>query len=163
MSRLVRRHGHDTLSACKLREDLQTLVSDDGEAFLSYRVEHGVLLVSDDPVGPETALRGLIRSLTAFAPERGLRIGAVGASAELSELARGAGLHALSLGDEAIVDTAGFCLQGGEIKKVRQAVHRLARAGFTAELRRLGTLEPDELAELEAISSSPPTAGRRCR
>jgi lysyl-tRNA synthetase class 2 len=150
--RLVRRHGHDTLSAFKLREDLQTLVAQDGRAFLSYRVERGVLLVSGDPVGPDDALPELIGSLTAFAAERGLRIGAVGATEAFAALARDAGLRALYLGDEAIVATAGFSLEGRPIKKVRQAVNRLERSGFGVELRSLGALTPAEREALEAIS-----------
>jgi lysyl-tRNA synthetase class 2 len=149
---LLRRHGHDTLSAFKLREDLQTLFADDRQAFLSYRIKHGVLLVSGDPVGPDTALPGLIRSLTDFTAERGLRIGAVGASEAFSSLAHDAGLHALYLGDEAIVATTGFSLEGRPIKKVRQAVNRLERSGFSAELRRLGSLTETERRELEAVS-----------
>src|SRR4051812_4788183 len=49
---LVRRHGDDTLSFFKLRDDKHYLFSSDGRAFAGYRVENGVLLVSGDPVGP---------------------------------------------------------------------------------------------------------------
>jgi lysyl-tRNA synthetase class 2 len=150
--RLVRQYGHDTLSAFKLRADVQTLVSDDGRAFLSYRVEHGVLLVSGDPVGAPDALGGVLRKACAHAAARGLRIGVVGASVAFAELAREAGLHALYLGDEAIVATAGFSLEGKPIKKVRQAVNRLMREGYDCELRLVGSLAADELAELESVS-----------
>ena len=62
------------------------------------------------------------------------------------------GCAALYLGDEAIVETASFTLEGKPIKKVRQAVNRLVRAGYRSELCTLGDLEPGELAELEAVS-----------
>ena len=150
--RLVREHGHDTLSAFKLRSDLQALVSEDARAFLSYRVESGVLLVSGDPVGPADALPALVRELCAFAAARGLRVGVVGASESFSALARTAGLRPLYLGDEAIVATAGFSLEGKRIKKIRQAVNRLVREGYRAEAHLLGDLDPDALAELEGVS-----------
>ncbi|MEO8687580.1 MAG: phosphatidylglycerol lysyltransferase domain-containing protein [Solirubrobacteraceae bacterium] len=150
--RLVRQHGRDTLSAFKLREDLQTLISQDARAFLSYRVESGVLLVSGDPVGPEDALPALVRELRDFAATRGLRVGAVGASEEFTALGRDAGLRSLYLGDEAIVPTAGFSLEGKPIKKVRQAVNRLAREGYGAEACVLGQLGAAELVELEDVS-----------
>jgi lysyl-tRNA synthetase class 2 len=151
---LVRRYGDDTLSAFKLRGDVQTLVSADGRAFLSYRVEHGVLLVSGDPVGACDALPGLLRETCAYAAAHDLRIGAVGASEAFVSLARAAaGLHALYLGDEAIVATAGFSLEGRPIKKVRQAVCRLERAEYRCELRHVGDLDAAELAELEAVSA----------
>jgi lysyl-tRNA synthetase, class II len=48
---LVRRHGANTLAYFKLRHDQHYLFGPDGSAFLGYRVEAGVLLVSGDPVG----------------------------------------------------------------------------------------------------------------
>jgi lysyl-tRNA synthetase class 2 len=150
--RLVREHGHDTLSAFKLRPDLDTLVSLDRRAFVSYRVQSGVLLISGDPVGAEDAVPGLVRETCAYAAERGLRVGAVGASDAFAALARDAGLRALYLGDEAIVATAGFSLEGKPIKKIRQAVNRLVREGYCSELRLVGDLGTAELAELEAVS-----------
>ena len=149
---LVHEHGHDTLSAFKLRGDLSTLFGSDRRAFLSYRVRSGVLMLSGDPVGPADALPALVRELCAFASEQGLRVGAVGASAGFAALAAEAGLRAMYLGDEAIVHTSSFTLEGKPIKKVRQAVNRLVREGYTSELRTLGDLEAGELAELEAVS-----------
>jgi lysyl-tRNA synthetase class 2 len=149
---LVREHGHDTLSAFKLRGDLSVLYARDGRAFASYRVQSGVLMLSGDPIGPDDALPALMRELSAFAAERGLRVGAIGASAGFAELAAEAGLRALYLGDEAIVATSSFTLEGKPIKKVRQAVNRLVREGYTSEVRVLGDLEAGELAELEAVS-----------
>ena len=51
---LVRAHGHDTLSFFKLRGDKQYFFSEDRAAFVGYRIENGVLLLSGDPVGPRT-------------------------------------------------------------------------------------------------------------
>ena len=42
------------------------------------------------------------------------------------------GLHALYHGDEAVVETAAFSLEGRAIRKVRQSVHRLEEAGSSA-------------------------------
>lgn len=150
---LVRAHGHDTLSFFKLRGDVQSLFSPDGRAFLSYRVRNGVLVVSGDPVGAPDAVPALLRRAGEFAAERGLRVTVIGASEECAAIARRAGLHSLYLGDEAIVDTAGFSLEGRRIKKVRQAVHRLQREGYRAELRRAGDLTAAELDELDAVSA----------
>ncbi len=150
--RLVREHGYDTLSAFKLRGDLSTLVAQDRRAFVSYRVQSGVLMLSGDPIGPDDALPALVRELSTFAAERGLRVGAIGASAGFAALAAEAGLRALYLGDEAIVATSSFTLEGKPIKKVRQAVNRLVREGFTSEVRALGELDAGELDELEAVS-----------
>ena len=68
----------------------------------------------------------------------GLRVGGVGASAALVERWREAGLRSLYIGDEAIVDTRAFSLDGRSIRKVRQSVKRLGSAGFTASVEAVG-------------------------
>jgi lysyl-tRNA synthetase class 2 len=150
---LVERHGSDTLSFFKLRTDKHHFFDSSGGAFLGYRIEAGVLLVSGDPVGPRTALPGLLRELCGFAEARGLAIGVVGASEEFAALADSAGLSSFYIGDEAIVDLPGFSLEGRSIRKVRQAVNRTRKAGFTAALQRMGDLSEAELRELEEVSA----------
>jgi lysyl-tRNA synthetase, class II len=151
--RLVRRHGSDTLAYFKLRRDEHYLFGPDRRAFLGYRVESGVLLVSGDPVGPDDAVPPLLRELSAFAETRGLRIAALGAGARMRPLWEQLGLRALYLGDEAVVETAGFSLEGRAIRKVRQSVSRLEKRGYRAELREVAALEPAALAELERVSA----------
>ncbi len=150
---LVRRHGSDTLAFFKLRRDLRYLFADDGSSFLGYRIEGPVMLVAGDPVGPPESLPGLVRDACAFAELHGLRIAALGASERLLPLWRDAGLRTLYVGDEAIVDTRGFSLDGRAIRKVRQSVSRLEKAGYRAELHDLDELSDDALAELERISA----------
>jgi lysyl-tRNA synthetase class 2 len=58
------------------------------------------------------------------------------------------------LGDEAVVETGSFSLEGRPIRKVRQSVTRLEKQGYTAELCQLGELCDAELGELEAVSRS---------
>jgi len=149
---VVRRHGRDTLAGFKLRDDLEYLFSPDRRAFLGYRVEGRVLLVSGDAVGPDDALPALIAEAQAFADGHGLKIGAVGASGCAVEPWRAAGFRSLYLGDEAIVETKSFSLEGRAIRKVRQSVTRLGGAGFTASVEPVAHLTRPALAELEAIS-----------
>jgi lysyl-tRNA synthetase, class II len=149
---LVRRHGSDTLAYFKLRRDKYYLFSPDRSAFVGYRVENGVLLVSGDPVGPDTALPALMRELSDFAERRALKIAALGVSERLRPLFEQLGLRSLYIGDEAIVDTGAFSLEGRAIRKVRQSVSRLEKAGFAVEIREVSTLDVSTLAELERVS-----------
>jgi lysyl-tRNA synthetase class 2 len=148
---LVREHGSDTLSFFKLRGDKHYFFSEDQRAFVGYRIENGVLLLSGDPVGPEDAIRPLLAQLGAFSTGRGLKLGAVGASERICPLYERMGLHTLYLGDEAIVDLTKFSLQGRPIRKVRQSVTRLQKAGYEAELHDLETLDRDTIAEIETV------------
>jgi lysyl-tRNA synthetase class 2 len=148
----VRRHGRDSLSFFKLRGDAAYLFDDDGTAFLAYRVEGRVLVVSGDPVGPEEAIPGLVRDLFALAEEHGLRVCVLGAGEALLPVYRAAGLRAMYIGDEALVDTDAFSLEGRPIRKVRQSVTRLEKAGYRITVEEVGDLGPGELAELERVS-----------
>jgi lysyl-tRNA synthetase class 2 len=67
-------------------------------------------------------------------------------------VARDAGLHGVYLGDEALLDTGVMPLEGKQRKTLRKAVRRVARNGFTAELRTAVSLDPGTLGALEAVS-----------
>jgi lysyl-tRNA synthetase class 2 len=149
---VVREHGRDTLAFFKLRQDSHYHFNQDRSAFLGYRVANGVMLIAGDPVGSEAALPDLVREACAQAEVRGLRVAALGASRSLLPVYRQAGLRTLYLGDEAIVDTESFSLEGRWIRKVRQSVTRLQAAGYSAELRDYEDLDEAELAEMQDVS-----------
>jgi lysyl-tRNA synthetase class 2 len=150
---LVHEHGRDTLAFFKLRLDAQYHFADDRRAFLGYRVANRVMLAAGDPVGSKDAVPGLVRDACAFAELRGLRFAALGASAELLPIYQRAGLRSIYIGDEAIVETSRFSLEGRAIRKVRQSVSRLETAGFSAEIHDFETLDDETLHELERVSS----------
>jgi lysyl-tRNA synthetase class 2 len=57
------------------------------------------------------------------------------------------------VGDEAIVDTSTFSLEGRSIRKVRQSVSRLESAGYEAALVPESELDDATTAELEHVSA----------
>jgi lysyl-tRNA synthetase class 2 len=148
---LVRAHGRDTLSFFKLRRDKLYFFNETSDAFVGYRVEAGVMLLSGDPVGPVQAFPELLRQVRAFARSRGLRLGAIGVSEALVPLYAELGCRTRYLGDEAVIDLPAFSLEGRSIRKVRQSVHRLQRAGYRAHLCGLGELLPEEIEQLERV------------
>ncbi|HEX7084130.1 MAG TPA: phosphatidylglycerol lysyltransferase domain-containing protein [Gaiellaceae bacterium] len=148
---LVRAWGSDTLAPFVLRRDKAYFFGGDERAFLAYRVVHGVAIVSGDPIGPPELLPALVDAFVRHARERAWRVAVLGASERHLDLYRAHGLHALYHGDEAIVETASFSLEGRPIRKVRQSVHRLQAAGYTVRLLAPGELDGARRAELEAI------------
>jgi lysyl-tRNA synthetase, class II len=62
------------------------------------------------------------------------------------------GLRALYHGDEAIVDTDAFSLNGRAIRKVRQSAHRLERLGYRVTLRRPSEISSELRAELAHVA-----------
>lgn len=151
---LVRAYGTDTLSFFKLRHDAHHLFAPDERAFAGYRVKNRVMLVSGDPVGAPDAMPALVARIVTFAEEHALRLAAVGAGSAMVALWEQAGLRATYLGDEAIIQTSAFTLAGHAMKKVRQAVNRVGRAGYTFELCRLEALDGATLDRLEEVSAA---------
>jgi lysyl-tRNA synthetase, class II len=145
---LVRLHGSDTLAYFKLRRDKHYLFTPDRRAFLGYRVESAVVVVSGEPVGPDDALADLLEELAAFAARRGLRVAAVGVSEKTKSRFEQLGLRSLYIGDEAIVDTATFSLEGRGVRKLRQSVARLDRHEYSCELVSPAALGEETLREL---------------
>ena len=150
-SDLVRAHGADTLAFFKLRADGHYVFSEDRRAFVGYAIENGVLLLSGDPVGAPDALPGLLQQVREFADARGLKLGALGASEKLCPLYGELGLRAIYLGDEAVVELDRFSLEGRPIRKVRQSVTRLSKAGYQAELHELHTLDQSTIDQAEKV------------
>ena len=150
-SDLVRAHGADTLAFFKLRADGHYIFDEDHRAFVAYAIENGVLLLAGDPVGPRDALPGLLQQVREFADARGLKLGALGASEQLCPLYEELGLRAIYLGDEAVVELARFSLEGRPIRKVRQSVSRLSKAGYEAELHELHTLDQNTIRQAEEV------------
>jgi lysyl-tRNA synthetase, class II len=151
--RLVTTWGADTLAPFALRADKSYFFSADGAAFLAYRVVGGVALVAGDPIGPAEMRRDLTKRFLDFAHERGWRVAILGACQQCIDDYRELGLRALYHGDEAVVATASFSLDGRAIRKVRQSTHRLEKAGYTVRVLRPSELDSDLRNELEAIAA----------
>jgi lysyl-tRNA synthetase, class II len=149
---LVAAWGADTLAPFALRADKSYFFSDDERAFLAYRVVGGVAVVSGDPIGPPSEFDRLVTRFIAFARERDWRIVILGACERCLDVYRAHGLHALYHGDEAVLEVASFSLDGRPIRKVRQSVHRLGTADYTAEALHPRAIGPDLRRRLESIA-----------
>jgi lysyl-tRNA synthetase, class II len=149
---LVATWGADTLAPFVLRGDKSYFFSEDERSFIAYRVVGGVAIASGDPIGRAGQDGELLDSFISFVRERGWRLAVLGASERRLDLYRSRGLHALYHGDEAVVETARFSLEGRAIRKVRQSVHRLEREGYTAKALHPRELASDLRRELEAVA-----------
>ncbi|HUY46712.1 MAG TPA: DUF2156 domain-containing protein [Streptosporangiaceae bacterium] len=146
---IVRRWGSDTLAPFALRSDKESFLT--GQTLIAYRVVRGVALISGDPVGPPEEAGPSLERFLAHAQARGWRTAVMGASDRLLQTYRDRGLHPLYHGDEAVIDTGRFSLDGRHMRATRQATHRLERKGFRTEVVMAGDVSPALRAELAAV------------
>lgn len=149
---LVEAYGTDSLSFFSLRRDKSYLFSPSRGAFLAYRVVAGTALVSGDPVGNEEELDALLAELRRVARSHGWRIAVVGASERHLERYRKLGLRAIAMGDEAVLRPGEFSLEGRAIRKVRQSVSRLEKAGYRLRVVAAEEADPALRAQLDEVS-----------
>jgi lysyl-tRNA synthetase, class II len=144
---LLSRHGaRDSLGFFALRRDKSVVWSDSGKSCIAYRVVSGVMLASGDPLGDPEAWPGAIRAFVREAGRHAWTPAVIGCSQLGGEVwCRETSYDALELGDEAVVDVAGFTLDGRAMRNVRQMVTRVQRAGYTTDVRRMSDLRPEEL------------------
>ncbi|WP_329299254.1 phosphatidylglycerol lysyltransferase domain-containing protein [Streptomyces sp. NBC_00659] len=146
---LLDRNGdRDSLGYFALRREKSVVWSPTGKAAVAYRVVGGVSLASGDPIGDPEAWPGAIEPWLAEAREHGWIPAVMGASEEAGTVYSRHGLDALELGDEALVETAEFTLEGRAMRTVRQAYNRVKRAGYRVRIRRHEDIPAAEMAYL---------------
>ncbi|MGA5467402.1 phosphatidylglycerol lysyltransferase domain-containing protein [Streptomyces arboris] len=146
---LLDKHGdRDSLGYFSLRREKSAVWSPTGKAAVVYRVVGGVSLASGDPIGDPEAWPGGIEPWLAEAREHGWIPAVMGASEEAGTVYARHGMDALELGDEAIVETADFTLDGRAMRGVRQAYNRVKRARYEVTIRRHADIPEAEMAEL---------------
>ncbi len=146
---LAKNGDRDSLGYFALRDDKSVIWSPTGKACICYRVVSGVMLAGGDPLGDPEAWPGAIQAFLDQAAMHAWAPAVMGCSELGAEVwCREGDLTALELGDEGVVNVADFSLSGRPMRNVRQMVSRVARNGYTAEVRRVGDVPP---AEIEAI------------
>jgi lysyl-tRNA synthetase, class II len=148
---LLARYGEaDSLGYFATRRDKAVIFAPSGRAAVTYRVIFGTSLASGDPIGDPDAWPQAIQAWLNEARQYAWAPGVLGASEAGGMAYQRAGLDALQLGDEAIVETAEFELDGRAMRGVRQAVRRVANAGYHCRIRRHAELTPEDMATVLA-------------
>ena len=147
--KLLAEHGDDdSLGYFATRRDKSVVFSPNGRAAVTYRVLGGTSVASADPIGDPEAWPDAVRAWLDETRTYGWTPGVLGASERGAKAYTDAGLRALEIGDEAVLDVREFSLAGPERRSVRQAVKRIQRAGYTSQVRRHSEIPDDEMAAL---------------
>jgi lysyl-tRNA synthetase, class II len=149
---LVQEHGSDSLAYFSLRRDKSAFFSASGHSFLAYRVIAGTAIVTGDPIGDPDERRELVAEFRRVAHAKAWRVAIAGAATEALPDYDELGFKSIYLGDEAFVRPESFSLEGRPIRKVRQSVTRLAKAGYRVELLAPAAVGPELRDELRSVS-----------
>jgi lysyl-tRNA synthetase, class II len=149
---IVKQWGSDTLAYFALRKDKSYFFSADGRSLIAYAYVRGYAMVAADPIGPPADRARVLDEFLAWCREQGWGVAFLAVREADAPLYRARGMHAIYLGDEAILRCDTFTLEGGGMKAVREAVHRVSR-DHRFELLREADASPELVAQLNAISA----------
>ncbi|MFF3066507.1 bifunctional lysylphosphatidylglycerol synthetase/lysine--tRNA ligase LysX [Oerskovia sp. NPDC057915] len=149
---LLEHPSDDSLGYFATRWDRSAIFSQDQRAAVTYRVISGVCLAAGDPIGDKASWPDAIEQWRAHARRFGW-VPAVLSTSEVGAKAfQAVDLHPIALGDEAIINTRTFTLDGPAMRSVRHAVARPEREGYRVLVRRQADIPADELAALVAAA-----------
>ncbi len=147
-SRLVHTYGWDTLAYFALRDDKSFFFSRDGEAFIAYTYIRGYALVSGDPIGARESVVRVLDEFLEMCAERAWNPALLAVREASMPLYASRGFTSFYLGDEAIIDSPRFSLDGPRAQEPARGgaagrpqlplppghrVERLAAAGGAAQ------------------------------
>lgn len=124
--RLVHAYGWDTLAHFALRADKSFFFASDGEAMVAYTYVAGYALVSGDPIGRPESIAPVVDEFLTYCRARSWEPAFLAVREADLGLYQSRGLHAVYLGDEAIVP-CGRIAAGHYDPNVERAVRRVGR------------------------------------
>lgn len=144
--------SQDSLGYFATRRDKDILFTEDGTAAISYGLRGSVCLASGDPIGPRSAWPAAIDAFQAMCRDQGW-VPAVLSSGERAARAwTDAGMLAVTMGDEAVLDADHFDLASTSMTAVRRAVNHARSAGLTASVRRHASLTDAEREKVARLA-----------
>jgi phosphatidylglycerol lysyltransferase len=129
---LVRQYGDSPVAAFAVGPDVDYFFSPNRRAVIAYRFEYDTLLAIGDPIGPPEEIPPLLRAFQEFCREHDWQFAFYQALPEHLEWYRRQGWRAVHIGEDPVLWTGQFSLEGAAVGTVRRAVRKLERAGLVA-------------------------------
>ena len=128
---LLREYGASSISWFALDDDVDYFFSRNERAVIAYRFESDTLLAIGDPVGPAEDLGPLLAEFAEFCRRHDWPFAFFQARPELLRLYESLGWRALHIGEDPVLWTDRFTLEGGAVSQVRRSVRKAETAGLT--------------------------------
>jgi phosphatidylglycerol lysyltransferase len=148
--RIVEAFGHTALARPALFDDKSYYFSPGGSC-IAYACRAGGAIALTDPIGPQQDAADAIQGFQQLCTRNGWQPAFSSVLPDYLPLYHQAGLNSLCVSNEAIVELRTFSLEGSANKKLRNAVTKITRLGYTSRV----VLPPHDahlLSRLRAIS-----------
>jgi len=149
---IVERWGRTSLARMALLDDKSFFFSSGG-SLVSYVAKAGVGLALGDPIGPPEDLPVALDEFLAYCRDKDWSAAFYQTQPDALEAYYSAGMRAVCIGHEALVDLSTFTLRGNRGKSLRSSINRLQRAGCSTRLY-LPPLDDHLLHELHQVSDA---------
>ena len=150
---LVHQYGKSPLDYFKTYPDKLIFFNHDKSAFLSYRVSNNFAVVLENPIAPDfQAMSHCIEEFSHYCYENGLKEIFYRVPLESLPVYHDLKKKSMFLGQEAVLDTFGFTLEGREVKSIRNAVRKITELGFQAQIHQPPIMD-GTIQKLKAVSN----------
>jgi len=134
VAELLRLYGDNSVSAFALDPTTDYFFSRNGRAVIAYRFESDTLLVIGDPIGPPEEMRPLLEAFASYCHDRDWQFAFYQARPERLPEYRQQGWRAIHIGEDPVLWTDKFTLEGPELGPLRRNVRKLEREGLEARM-----------------------------
>lgn len=145
---LLAQDGHDSLGYFATRRDKSYVFTADRDAAIAYHVEGDVAVAAGDPIGPEHQWNAVMRVFLDMCRAQGWSPAVLAAGEQAARRWTGHEMAAITMGDEAILDSGAFSSDLAGLAEVRRAAARARAAGLTVRIRRHRDLSDGERAAM---------------
>ena len=149
---IILAHGKTSLARATLFTDKSYFFSHQ-ETVIAFAASGQGAVALGDPIGPDTHTAEAITLFREYCALKDWTPAFVSVLPDYLDYYHAAGFDTLCIGHEAIIDLASFTLEGSKNKDIRNAVSRIERAGYRAEVH-LPPLDNALIASLHEISDA---------
>jgi phosphatidylglycerol lysyltransferase len=150
---LIKLFGRSGVDYFKTYPDKMVYLTENENAFASYRITGNFAVVLEDPVAEDADnMKACIRSFERFCFEHGLKDLYYRVPESSLPLYRELGKKSMFVGQEAVVDLNAFTLEGGSRKSMRNALNKVRDHGFISTIHQ-PPIKDGLLQKLKHVSS----------
>ncbi|MGE5381817.1 MAG: phosphatidylglycerol lysyltransferase domain-containing protein [Omnitrophica WOR_2 bacterium] len=151
---IVKAYGNSSMDYFKTYKDKSLFFNTDNNCFISYKASGNFAVILEAPVGMnDDVKRSCLRSFCKYCFSHGLHVVSYRVPKESLHLFESLKMKSIFIGQEGVVDLESFTLQGGDKKRIRNAINKVKESGFKLQVYE-PPLKDGLMQKLKAVSDS---------